>query len=190
LPNNIYLCVFNKQLDKKLYDLGLAAAAVNPRSYTILNHQLIAKAINHRMKYILLVLVFIVGLFRTSLSGQDSLAQVEEPRKFIEKSSLIVLPLAFYTPETRFGGGVGGLYAFRFGNEPEESRPSQVELGLAYTQNEQILLYLLFSFTQIMSVGFILVSWAITATSINILALATTRPRKARSTRPIIRVCV
>jgi outer membrane protein assembly factor BamA len=96
------------------------------------------------MKYILLVLVFIVGLFRTSLSGQDSLAQVEEPRKFIEKSSLIVLPLAFYTPETRFGGGVGGLYAFRFGNEPEESRPSQVELGLAYTQNEQILLYLPF----------------------------------------------
>lgn len=96
------------------------------------------------MKQILLVLSLILGFCVPNLSSQDSLALQGDSKKFIEKSSLIVLPLAFYTPETRFGGGVGGLFAFRFGNEPEESRPSQVELGLAYTQNRQILLYLPF----------------------------------------------
>jgi len=77
-----------------------------------------------------------------TLSGQNAGENKDTSRNFIEKSSLIVLPLAFYTPETRFGGGVGSLFAFRFGSEPEDSRPSQVEIGLAYTQNKQLLIYL------------------------------------------------
>jgi hypothetical protein len=66
----------------------------------------------------------------------DSLSQ-----PFIRKSSLIALPIAFYTPETRFGAGAAGLFAFRFRGEPDTSRPSQIQLGFAYTQERQVLLY-------------------------------------------------
>ena len=72
----------------------------------------------------------------------DTLARQRE--RGIRKSSLIVLPIAFYTPETRFGGGGAGLYTFRFARETEKVRPSQLQLGLAYTQERQILSYLPF----------------------------------------------
>ncbi len=93
------------------------------------------------MKYNALGLSLLLSLLAMPLFGQNEKEPSDSSRKFIEKSSLIVLPLAFYTPETRFGGGIGSLYAFRFGNEPKDSRPSQVELGLAYTQNRQLLIY-------------------------------------------------
>ncbi|MEZ5040011.1 MAG: BamA/TamA family outer membrane protein [Saprospiraceae bacterium] len=79
------------------------------------------------------------------LKGQvpkDSLASSRAG--FLQKSSLIVLPIVFYTPETRFGGGGAALYTFRFVNESATSRPSQLQLGLAYTQEKQMLFYLPF----------------------------------------------
>ena len=65
-------------------------------------------------------------------------------KPFIRKSSFIALPLAFYTPETRFGGGAATLYAFRFRNQSDSSRPSQIQLGGAYTAEKQLLSYLPF----------------------------------------------
>ncbi|MGB0839955.1 MAG: BamA/TamA family outer membrane protein [Chitinophagales bacterium] len=62
----------------------------------------------------------------------------------IQKSSFVALPLAFYTPETRLGGGAALLYVFRFRGQDPESRPSQVQLGFAYTQEKQSLNYLPF----------------------------------------------
>lgn len=58
------------------------------------------------------------------------------------KGSLLPLPIAFYTPETRFGFGAAAVYAFRFHNQPDSSKASQVQLGFAYTQNKQILSYM------------------------------------------------
>ncbi len=63
---------------------------------------------------------------------------------WIRKSSLVVLPIAFYTPETRLGGGAAGIFAFRFRGEPDSLRPSQLQAGLAYTLEDQLLAYLPF----------------------------------------------
>lgn len=85
-------------------------------------------------------------LIITPLSGaaQESEDTLTVKKGFIRKSSFIALPIVFYTPETRLGGGGAALYTFRFANELEESRPSQLQFGLAYTQEKQILSYLPF----------------------------------------------
>ncbi len=56
-------------------------------------------------------------------------------------NSFYAFPLVFYTPETDFGFGAAGIYAFRSRQEPAASRPSQVQIGLAYTLKNQILVY-------------------------------------------------
>lgn len=62
------------------------------------------------------------------------------------KSKLFALPLAFYAPETDWGFGAAGIYTFRLQGEQLTSRPSQLQLGFAYTLNQQILFYLPFQF--------------------------------------------
>ncbi len=74
-------------------------------------------------------------------NGADSLSG-----KFIRKSSLIPIPIVYYTPETRWAGGVAALYTFRFRRQTDDERPSQITLGLAYTQEKQVLIYLPFQF--------------------------------------------
>ncbi len=58
----------------------------------------------------------------------------------------VALPLAFLTPETSWGFGAAGIYTFRLPGEPPSSRPSQLQLGGAYTLEKQLLLYLPFQF--------------------------------------------
>jgi hypothetical protein len=58
--------------------------------------------------------------------------------------NLAILPLIFYTPETRWAFGAGGTYSFRFKDEPETSRPSQFVTGISYTLEKQFLSYLSF----------------------------------------------
>ena len=60
------------------------------------------------------------------------------------KSSLIPLPLIYYTPEANWGFGGAVVYAFRFAKEPMHTRPSQIRAGFAYTLNQQLLSYLSF----------------------------------------------
>ena len=47
------------------------------------------------------------------------------------------LPYVSYTPETKFAGGVGGIYTFRFPGSEPESRPSSITLATKYTQEKQ-----------------------------------------------------
>jgi outer membrane protein assembly factor BamA len=63
-----------------------------------------------------------------------------------KRRSLIAVPIAFYTPETRWGFGVGLTSTFRFKKDDSvaNARPSQSSLGITYTQNKQILLFLPF----------------------------------------------
>ena len=56
----------------------------------------------------------------------------------------LVLPLVFFTPETNWGFGAAGIYSFRFKRYNPASRPSQIQLGFAYTLRDQILAYLPF----------------------------------------------
>ena len=63
-----------------------------------------------------------------------------------KQHSLVALPLVFLTPETSWGFGAAGVYTFRFSGASPDSRPSQLQLGGAYTLENQLLLYLPFQF--------------------------------------------
>ena len=61
-----------------------------------------------------------------------------------KRSTIFGLPLIFFTPETSWGFGAAGFYSWRFADERTDSRPSQIQLGGAYTLEDQLLLYLPF----------------------------------------------
>ena len=71
------------------------------------------------------------------------LAQVQAQKK--EKSpnrfKIVALPVAFYTPDTKWGGGAGGLSTFNFKRDSLGARRSSVTVGVVYTQLRQVLLY-------------------------------------------------
>jgi outer membrane protein assembly factor BamA len=54
---------------------------------------------------------------------------------------IIGLPVFFYTPDTKFGGGAGGLSTFNFPKDSLNARRSSVTIGAVYTQLKQVLLY-------------------------------------------------
>ena len=58
------------------------------------------------------------------------------------KNSLIGYPAVFYLPETRWGIGAGASYNFYINKQDSVSPPSQIQLGIGYTQNNQKLIYL------------------------------------------------
>ena len=90
-----------------------------------------------------------IGLFlgRTLSLPAQHLAQDSIPtQNGFRKSSLIPIPLVYYTPETGWAGGAAVLYAFRWRGQADRLRPSQLQLGFAYTQRKQLLLYLPFQF--------------------------------------------
>jgi outer membrane protein assembly factor BamA len=70
----------------------------------------------------------------------DTLAIVKGWRK----TSLFPLPIVYYTPETRWAGGLALFAAFRMPRQPDTHRPSQIQIGAAYTQRRQVLFYLPF----------------------------------------------
>ena len=68
--------------------------------------------------------------------AQDS-TRVDTARK----GSFLVLPIVYFTPETQWAGGAGGVYTFRFAGEGADTQGSQVQFGGAYTQLKQVLAY-------------------------------------------------
>jgi len=60
------------------------------------------------------------------------------------KNLLIAFPAVYYTPETRFGYGLAGIYNYYPNKLDTISPSSQLQLAASYTQNEQILLFLPF----------------------------------------------
>lgn len=80
-----------------------------------------------------------------------TLSLLTPPDSLPKSFSLLPLPLIYYTPETRLAYGVASTATFRFKRDlvalktdSTAARPSQVTLGIAYTQNKQILFYLPF----------------------------------------------
>jgi outer membrane protein assembly factor BamA len=74
-----------------------------------------------------------------NLLAQDSL---RAPKKISFKA----LPVIFYSPESKWGGGVAGVSSFNFKTDTLGARKSSVNIGMAYTQLNQILAYLPFQF--------------------------------------------
>lgn len=83
------------------------------------------------MKRLIIILVL---FFPIIASGQknDSLAF---------KPKIVGVPILFYGPETRLGFGAAGFFTFKLNKFDTLSRPSQVNLGGAYTLENQILSY-------------------------------------------------
>ncbi len=55
-------------------------------------------------------------------------------------------PVIYYSPETKLAFGLVGLNTFRWKNETDLPRISNVTVGFAYTLNKQLLIYLPFTF--------------------------------------------
>ena len=52
------------------------------------------------------------------------------------EKGFLIIPVAFYSPETRIGVGIGGYYYFRL-KKDSVTRPSSINLAAIYTQNRQ-----------------------------------------------------
>jgi len=61
----------------------------------------------------------------------------QESDKGEKTSGLTFLPVVFYTPETKWALGVGGLYYFRLTRDKTVRRPSNISFNGAYTQRKQ-----------------------------------------------------
>jgi hypothetical protein len=79
---------------------------------------------------------FIVVLLLALLGGSAAMAQ-KSPNRF----KLVALPVFFFTPDTKFGGGAGGIATFNFPSDSLRARRSSVTVGVVYTQLNQVLLY-------------------------------------------------
>ena len=86
------------------------------------------------MKYYILFFVFFC--FIRTISAQDS-----TKKKLLRNRNMIALPVVFRLPETRFGGGVGGLATFGFARDSIGAKLSQISFGSTFTQNKQILIF-------------------------------------------------
>ena len=84
------------------------------------------------------VLVLLAALLAPSRVA----AQAQNPAAEKPSASLVVLPVIYYTPETRLAFGAGGIYTFRPKGTPSTGRPSYLQAIVVYTQNKQFSLSL------------------------------------------------
>jgi len=83
------------------------------------------------------ILLFTILFVPYMAFGQTAVEAIVDSS--IKKNHIYVIPILFFTPETRWGGGVMTLYNFRFKNEPKTSHPSHIQLGFGYTQEKQFI---------------------------------------------------
>jgi outer membrane protein assembly factor BamA len=81
------------------------------------------------------MLLLLCSVWWHSAAGQTP--KEKSPNRF----KFIGLPVVFFTPDTKFGGGVGGLSTFNFPGDSLRARRSSITAGIVYTQLNQILLY-------------------------------------------------
>ena len=95
----------------------------------------------------LIIIVFLLSFTKhASAQARSSNDRNEEAVDSLEqKNYLFAFPVLFRLPETRWGGGFASLFNFHINKKDKISPASQVQFGAAYTQNNQILLYLPFS---------------------------------------------
>jgi len=85
---------------------------------------------------ILLVFFSFLGSFSYSSTPSAEEAKKEKSRE--KKFGYIILPVLFYTPETKMAAGVGTLFYFRPSTDPK-SRPSDIRTIIIYTQRKQFI---------------------------------------------------
>jgi outer membrane protein assembly factor BamA len=68
-----------------------------------------------------------------SQSGQITIIEKDEENKL----GITILPILYYTPETKLAFGAGSLFTYRFGLFFKHARPSTLYLAAVYTQMKQ-----------------------------------------------------
>jgi outer membrane protein assembly factor BamA len=59
------------------------------------------------------------------------------------RSSFVILPYAYYSPETKVAFGAGSIYSFRSADALPDGRPSNIRIAATYTQLNQMILALM-----------------------------------------------
>ena len=92
----------------------------------------------HLYKSILLTLiVFLIASQYTYSQDQEALEEVSiELTDSTRKSKFNAFPYVFYTPESKFAAGAGGIFVFYTGKDTI-SNPSKITFGGHYTTNKQ-----------------------------------------------------
>ncbi len=98
-----------------------------------------------------LLFLFFMCVVTTNFYGKSATLLYSDNLELFKKDTtknkrykVIAIPLFFYVPETKFGGGAAGLVTFRFKKDSITTRPSSVQFGVAFTQLKQTLIYLPF----------------------------------------------
>lgn len=86
--------------------------------------------------YVVLVLLYCFICINQNIAQNNSLPKAKNPNR----TKIIALPFLSYSPDTRWGGGAGGLLTFNMRNDTLGARRSSTTFGLTYTQLHQILL--------------------------------------------------
>jgi hypothetical protein len=101
-----------------------------------------------KTSFFIIILVFCcVG---ANLFSQEK--ELTHPKRFMgfrslsdtideEKKGVFILPLLYYTPDTRWAAGAAGVYYFKLAGKTEdekETRISNVQFLTDYTQNKQL----------------------------------------------------
>ncbi len=76
-------------------------------------------------------------------SAQNTIPKIDTTH-LLKKFRFLAFPAVSYAPETRIAFGIAGIALFRLGNDVKNTAPSQIGLGLGYTQNNQELFYMPF----------------------------------------------
>lgn len=91
----------------------------------------------HRSTAIILGALFLsASLLLLPAAGQEAKPD-EKARAKKDNIGLVVIPMVFYQPETKWAGGVGGLLTLRNPGQDPASRPSSVYFYAIYTQLRQ-----------------------------------------------------
>ena len=79
----------------------------------------------------------LIAFFVRSLWSQE--AEPIDSTDF--KTKIVALPILFFSPETNLGFGAASMFTFKTDKSNKSLRPSQINLGGAYTLENQILSY-------------------------------------------------
>lgn len=79
--------------------------------------------------------ISLISICSSLVLGEDSAKnEIEE-----KKGKMIVLPVIFYSPETKMAGGIGGIYSLGT-SDKARSRLSSIRMGMIYTQKKQVMI--------------------------------------------------
>jgi len=86
-----------------------------------------------------MIVAFSLLLLLSPLRAANQAAQESAQGEPAKKPSIgfVILPVVLYMPETKLGGGVGGLITFRPANSAPTDRPSSLYFYAIYTQRKQ-----------------------------------------------------